>query len=292
MIELFDIIITTGALLALLIASISDIKTREIPDWVSYGLFFFVISTRLLESLITKTYKPITTTLIVFIIFFLFGNIMYFTKQWGGGDTKLIAAIGTAFAQRPGFVTGESILPFPAILLLNILIIGAIYGIIYAMCLGFKNKENFKKQFLIINAEKNIRRLKICILSLSVFIVLTSFIFLPKEVAYLGGMLALILLILPYLMITLKSIEFSCMFKKLKPSQLTEGDWVQENIYKGKKLIYKSSLLGIDKKSIQKLKKEKIKLVLIKEGIPFVPPFLVGTITTLLTGGVIFFSII
>jgi len=79
------------------------------------------------------------------------------------------------------------------------------------------------------------------------------------------------------------------MYKKLQSSQLTEGDWVQNNIYKNKKLLYKVNPYGIDLKSINILKKAKIKQVLVKEGIPFIPSFLIGTIITLILGNIIFF---
>jgi hypothetical protein len=82
------------------------------------------------------------------------------------------------------------------------------------------------------------------------------------------------------------------MYKKINPKNLMEGDWVQGDIYKNKKLIYKEDPLGINKKSINLLIKHKIKQVIVKEGIPFVPSFLIGTIATLILGSVIFLPII
>ena len=93
-------------------------------------------------------------------------------------------------------------------------------------------------------------------------------------------------------MIFLKTIELTCMYKKIKPKNLMEGDWVQGNVYKNKKLIYQEDPLGINKKSINLLIKSKIKQVIVKEGIPFVPSFLIGAIATLILGSVIFLPII
>lgn len=292
MILIFDIIITSVIVIALTIASLFDIKTREIPDWISYGLLFFVILTRALQSVLLQNHTYIIYSLITLAIFFGFGNLMYFTKQWGGGDTKLITSLGTAFAIKPSFILTASIFPFPIIILINILILGAIYGTIYAIILALKHSKEFKKEFKKVNSNKKIRRIKISTLITVLIILAFSYILLPNNSKYLGGSLALLLLLLPYLIIFLKSVELSCMFKKLKPSQLTEGDWVQNNIYQNKEIIYKVNLYGIDKKSIEKIKKANIKSVLIKEGIPFIPSFWLGTIAALYLGKIIFLPLI
>ncbi len=72
------------------------------------------------------------------------------------------------------------------------------------------------------------------------------------------------------------------MIKYIPTSKLTEGDWLEQDIYKNKKLIYKRNPLGIDKKDIEKILKANIKKVLIKEGIPFVPSILIAIIYTIL----------
>ncbi len=72
---------------------------------------------------------------------------------------------------------------------------------------------------------------------------------------------------------------------------MTEGDWIAKEIkYKGK-VITGPKDLGIEKKQINKLKRlfklNKIRKVLIKEGIPFVPSFLAGWIITVVWGSVL-----
>ena len=96
----------------------------------------------------------------------------------------------------------------------------------------------------------------------------------------------------PYLVTALKSTELACMYKQIQVDKLTEGDWIQNDVYKNKKIIYKVNPYGADKKSIDALKKAKIKQVLVKEGIPFVPPFLLGTILTLIVSGTPFLPLI
>lgn len=72
------------------------------------------------------------------------------------------------------------------------------------------------------------------------------------------------------------------MYRLIPVSKLTEGDWIAKNVYLNKKLITGPKDRGITKKQITLLKKSKVKQVLIREGIPFVPVFLISTLISLL----------
>lgn len=100
--------------------------------------------------------------------------------------------------------------------------------------------------------------------------------------------LAFVMLITFYLWIFVKAIEKSCMYKLVEPPKLTEGDWIVKDIYVGGKYVTGPKELGISKKQIKQLiefyKKRKVKKILIKEGIPFVPSFLIAFIVTLMFG--------
>jgi len=70
------------------------------------------------------------------------------------------------------------------------------------------------------------------------------------------------------------------MFQIIPVSQLKEGDWLFENLKKGK-FFMKAKWEGLSSKDIQLIKK-KFKKVKIKQGIPFVPAFLIGFILFIL----------
>ena len=95
-----------------------------------------------------------------------------------------------------------------------------------------------------------------------------------------------------YLWLGVKAVENSCMLKYVSPEKLTEGDWIAKDIKIGGKYIAGPKDLGIEKKQIKKLmelyKKRKVKKVLIKEGIPFVPSFLIAFILTIIFGNLMF----
>ena len=74
------------------------------------------------------------------------------------------------------------------------------------------------------------------------------------------------------------------MKKRIPASELTEGDWITENVYYKGKLIYNKNNPGISNNEIKLFNKYKIKNVLIKEGLPFIPGFLLSLIFTLIFG--------
>ena len=78
------------------------------------------------------------------------------------------------------------------------------------------------------------------------------------------------------------------MIKKVSVDKLTEGDWIVDDVKVGGKVICGPKDLGISKEQIIELKKlaedGKIKQVVIKEGIPFVPSFFMSFIVTYFFG--------
>ena len=79
----------------------------------------------------------------------------------------------------------------------------------------------------------------------------------------------------------------------MNPKNLTEGDWITEDIKIKGKVVYKPERTGISKPEILKLQKlekqNKLKNVIVKEGLPYVPAFLVALIATLLNIDVLFY---
>ena len=102
-------------------------------------------------------------------------------------------------------------------------------------------------------------------------------------------LLMVIPLFLTYVIILTKAIEKISFIKKIPISKLTEGDWINHDIlHKGKKIYSKKSPC-VTNAQIELLKKLKIKTVTVKEGIPFVPSFLIGTIISLIFGSLFYF---
>jgi len=214
---------------------------------------------------------------------------MFYLGQWGGGDSKMIMGLGALIGLE------LSIKSFLLGLFINILLIGSIYGLIWSIILARKNKNRFTKEIKkIINNKKLIRsRLIIFIGSL----LLLSPLFLIDIQSIIIPIILLIILInlTPYLWIFVRAVENSSMYKRITPDKLTEGDWIANNIRIDGKYISGPKDLGIEKKQINQLidlwKKGKIKKVLIKEGMPFIPSFFIAFIITLIYGNLFIFFI-
>lgn len=285
---MMDILLVIIGLIALLIASISDMKTREVPDWISYGLIFTGFTLRILYSVMYNEWNYLWYGILGFGVMMILGNLMFRAKQWGGGDTKLIMGIGVIFATKPAFLPLNDI-PFLAVMVVNILVIGAVYGIVYGIILATKNKKQFLPEAKKISKERKMVFMKICALLFAVAsVIMTITTDLDEQVKLMIGGLAFLLLIYPYLTILIKGVEKVALMKHLPVSKLTPGDWVEQDVYKNGKILYKKKPLGIEQEDIAKLIKAKIGKVLVKEGIPFIPPFFLGALVTVIMGKIVF----
>jgi len=275
-------IIAIIVFLGLLIGSITDFKKREVPDFVNYSLITLGFTINILLSLIYKTPSYIINSAAGFVAFLIIALIMFYSGQWGGGDSKMLMGLGALIGLD---ITFKNL--FLLDLFFNILVIGGVYGILWSFYLAIKNRKLFVKAYLKIFKNKfflfanKILIIILLISFLSFFIVEDIFL---KFLMI--GFLAFILLVLN-LIIFIKAIEKSCMFKLVNPDQLTEGDWIAKDInYKGKRITGPKDL-GIEKKQINFLKKFYKKKILIKEGIPFVPSFFVAFVLTLSYGNLL-----
>jgi hypothetical protein len=109
------------------------------------------------------------------------------------------------------------------------------------------------------------------ILSLLFFISISD-----KALGFLFFGMALVLFVGVFSFLFVKSVEDSCLYKKIKSSQLTEGDWVAETIRMNGKVVIKKHEAATPEQ-MRKLKYYK-KIFMIKIGIPFIPAFLIAFI--------------
>ena len=286
-IELAPIIIAYSlSFIALFIGSVTDLKTREVPDWLNYGLIISGVVLNLMFSIIYSTYHFIINSIIGLSIFFGLAYIMFYTGQWGGGDSKMMMGLGAMIGIDVSFTTSQFLAGF----FINALFIGALYGLLWSFFLVFKNRQKFWKEFGNFLKEKNVVRAKKAILLALVVLLLIFFIARGNYKIFILSFAFLILLTF-YLWIFVKIIEKIAMYKLIEPSKLTEGDWIANNIYVNGQYICGPKDLGIYQKQINKLvefrKRGKVKKILIKEGIPFVPSFFVAFIFTILFGSVL-----
>lgn len=277
-----DYFLFIAAILWLIVASLSDLKKREVANWLSFSLIAVALGVRAITSIITLEYSYFLNGLLFAFIFFILANLLYYTKIFAGGDAKLLIALGALFATTPVFASFDNQfnLPFPSIFLLNTLVIASFYGILYSIGLSLQNWNSFKQSFIHLYIKTKIFRAPLLII-IFLSIVLT---FLSRRYEFLF-FIALVF-IFPYLYIFVKAVENTCLVRIVRARDLTEGDWIIHSINIGKKII-SPSVDGLSRQDILLLKKHN-KKVEVKYGIPFIPVFLITAVISVLFGNLFY----
>ena len=196
-------------------------------------------------------------------IFFLLANAFYYTKVFAGGDAKLLMGFGIILPFESYF----SLALLSILFVLLLFTVGAVYSIIYSGFLAVKNSKGFRKEFLI----KFKKDKKLFLVSLALIIVLLVESIISNFDIRLWGIFSLFLLLIPGLYIYLKALENSCLIRLVDPGKLTEGDWLEKDVFLHGRKISKS-VHGLNMTEIKMLQKAK-KKVWVRYGIPFVPVF-------------------
>jgi Flp pilus assembly protein protease CpaA len=279
------------SLIALIIASYTDIKTLEVPDWLSYSLIAIGVGGNLIYSISSSDQTFIIRSLLGLVGAFILGMLMFYTGQWGGGDSKVLFGLGALLGLDYPFQLGF----FPKFLV-NMLFAGGIYGIIWVIGMAVKNRrkviKNLSKDF----KEKKLARLRLYS-GIAAIIGLIVIYFLPKffssQIKITLMIMVCFLYFMNYLFIFIRTVEKVAMIKMIPPEKLTEGDWIVDEIKIKGKYITGPKDLGIEKEKIKELialkKQGKIKKVKVKYGIPFVPSFLIALLFTVWTNTIILF---
>jgi Flp pilus assembly protein protease CpaA len=271
------------ALIALIIGSYTDFRTKEVPDWLNYSLIFTGVFLHLLYSIIFSNWIVFLKGMAGLALAAAIAFPMFYLGQWGGGDSKMLMALGSLIGLDFSYT---SFLPS---LLVNIFLIGAVYGIVYGAVLAVKHKDHFIEKFRKVLSEKKNIRLRIILIAVCIVLIILSIFLRSVRLPLL--LLVFVLVLSFYLWAFVKAVEKAVMYRLAKPSQLTEGDWIAKNVVvKGRKICGPKDL-GITKEQINKLKKLNVRNVLVKDGIPFVPSFLISLIFAYFWGNVLFLFI-
>jgi hypothetical protein len=259
-------------------AILQDLKRREVDNIWNFSLIAFALGYRAAVSVFGNNYWFILNGVLGLIIFLILGNLFYYLRLFAGGDAKLVIALGTILPLSYDWIINFKIF---GLFILLFLLTGAFYVLLWSFYLVIKNFNEFKKEF-----KKQARDYRIMLFSGIGFFILGIFLIVyDVSFFYLG----VVVLLFPLLFIFAKAVEESCLIKELTSKQVTEGDWLYEDIVvHGKKI--KANWDGLSKKDLELIKKYSKKKILIKQGIPFTPSFLfafIGLLIVSKTYGVI-----
>lgn len=257
----------------LVIASYSDLRTREVPDMVNYGLIVVALGTRSLYSVNSFNWSFLLHGVYGFLVALLLGCLMYYTGQWGGGDSKLLMGMGAVI----GFSFNISELPTLFLFIFNILLAGGVYGLGWISVLTFINREEVFTE--IKRRVSDFRKLHYVLLFMSflgIFLILfTDYLF-----SFALSMVFGFSLLIFYLWVWTMTVEEKVLHENVLTEDLVVGDWIAETIDLEDKIIGDDSL-GVKEDDIESLIDSDIDEVLVKKGIPFVPSFLFAYLITL-----------
>jgi len=249
-------------------AILQDLKRREVDNLWNFSLIIFALVYRLAVSVFSGNYWFILNGILGLAIFYVLHNLFYYGKLFAGGDAKLLMALGVILPLSYNWITNLKIF---GIFILLFMVGGSIYALIWAISLVFIHWEGFSKKF--IEQWKKYQKMFFIALGFSLFWVV--FVFLIKQEIFI--LIGFVILLFPVLFVFSKSIEESCMIKFVRPSEVTEGDWLYEDItVDGKKI--KSGWEGVSARELALIKRKGRRRILIKFGIPFTPSFLIGFI--------------
>jgi Flp pilus assembly protein protease CpaA len=285
------------------LAAAWDLKTTEIPDKIPYTMMIIALIIYGFQSIASWDYTPILSSIIVGALFFGFGFVLYYFGQWGGGDAKLLSAIGfllphtTALGSLfPGMLLW---FPFPVSYLFNMFFVGAVYMMLYAFALAIMNKKILHEFEKDVKASANI----IIISSIALFIVLLflnwfinwrfqfeydlsvltraplTFELLPLVTNSIIPLILTIGLFLTWKFVrAVENIEFK---KRVHVKNLKVGDV----------LIGSRIWEGLTERELRHMKQSKKRYVWIKEGVRFAPAFPLALLFTVYFGDAILFLI-
>jgi len=251
-------------------AILQDLKRREVDNIWNFSLIAFALGYRAIVSIFGNDYWFIINGLLGLIIFLILGNLFYYLRFFAGGDAKFVIALGTILPLSYDWTLNFKIF---GLFILLFLLTGAIYVLLWSFYLVIKNFNRFKLEF-----KKQAKDYRIMLFSGIGFFILGIILIIFNILFFYFGILVLLF---PLLFIFAKSVEESCLIKELSSNQITEGDWLYEDIVvHGKKI--KANWDGISRKELEFIRKYSRKKILIKQGVPFTPSFLFAFIGLLI----------
>lgn len=279
--------LTVVCFVALIIATITDLDRREVPDWLNYALLITAVLVQIITALVRTDWMYIYLPALGFLLTFGFSALMFYTGQWGGGDAKMLMAMGVAVPTTPilipFFSLPQSAFWFLPTFMINIFLMGAVYALLWAIYKTIQNAKRFGQSFVTLYHKLKWWRYGLYVLCLGLFI---TALLLPIIERVFLITLALVCFVGFFIYLYGKAVEKACMYQDMKIDDLTEGEWIAKDIIHKGKYVCGPKDLGVSKKQITQLKRFGFKNVPVKIGIPFIPAFLLGYLMTFFVGNV------
>ncbi len=235
-------------LVYLFLVAILDLKTKETPYFLSFSFIGAGLLSNIVFLIDTKDWLLVVNPLLASLISYL----KYRFGLWGGGD--FLVFIGTSLYLNLAFPYLWNFLVFLIFMYFSTLLYNSLYSLII-----YVKERLFSKYELL-------------------------FAFLILLLLYKHSYYWAFIVLLLWLLLVVYKLDLYYFTKKIPVEQLREEDWLAYDVYKDGKVLVKSSDYpeGIDNDVIEKIKKENVKFVYIKDGIPYLPTFFLALIFTII----------
>jgi Flp pilus assembly protein protease CpaA len=257
------------AIVWIVVAVVMDFRKREVENWWNFSLIFLVLAFRAFVSVEQKEIWYFLWGLIGLGAGFLLAEAFYYARMFAGGDAKLLMALGTILPLSLSWKINFDLL---LVFILAFFIGGAVYGAIYSLVLMKIHFKEFRKEF-----SKSYKKYKFPILgtlAIGILGLVCSIIF----QVFLLAFLFILIILSPLLLVYAKALEESSLIGLVNMKDLTVGDWLAKSVKVGNRII-KPDWEGLSEEQLNYIQSKKKKgRILVKQGIPFTPAFLIGFI--------------
>jgi Flp pilus assembly protein protease CpaA len=266
-------------LFGIIIATMQDLKRREVDNWLNLFLLVGGIVFVLFGALLLGDGDMVFLFGLLLVVSFLVVNAFYYGRVFAGGDAKLL------FAMTPFFL-GETFFGSLAgfgVWILFLMVSGSVYGLFYSGFLWWKNRRQVNLEI-----RKQVSGFRFQVVGVLVFGILLMLLgFWNLVFLIVGGCV----FVFPFLWVFAKGLERVSFVREVSGKDLREGDWLVNDVVvyrnkekgKRKKIVVSADWEGLGLEDLKLLRGKK--KVLIKEGLPFVPAFLIGFILYGFFGG-------
>ena len=285
------LIVILIASLILLLASIVDLKTGEIPEKFSLGLIVFACAVALTHTAFDWNTSHIMQAVFWGVVGLAVGYLLFYLGQWGGGDVKVLAGVGcllgyidsTGYMWPNGYFIDYRLPPL-ATYFIDMAFVSTPYVVAYTLVLGLLRPKAFREYFKRIGEAKALLTLLASLL--------------PTVIAlYLGfTKLAYVYLLVPFFLLAtyyMRTVEEVLLTKRIKVLDLRDWDILAEDlVVNGKRIACRRNIEGVTPKQVKQIKRlaEAGRIpptIRVRWGVKFAPILFISLLLTIYVGNVL-----
>lgn len=289
---MFGYLAAAAAIIGGSVAAVMDLRTTEVPDYVSYAIAAVGLAAHAGMSVQAGDMMPLAWSIGTGVSLFALGWLLYVVGAWGGADAFVMGAIGFALPTLPTGFAPMHVAPWPfaLTLLLNILVVGSVYVLVFAIVMGFVRGA---PQLLVVDVRQHWKRLGAIVAGAAVlgaagayYISTSGGLALQRSLAllgvYVGAMIGLIVLYR-----YLKIVEDEVMVFEKDPEAVEVGDVLAEDVVTEEGELRADRIVGLDEDQLQVVRASDGP-VLVKTGVRFIPTFPIAAVLSLTVGDLMF----